>query len=321
MKQAELGKPPPVIVIGGPTVSGKSALALRAAETFNGTVINGDAIQVYRELSILTARPSPTETKRAPHRLYGVLSARQSCNVARWRTMALTAIAAARGKGRLPIVVGGTGLYLKALIEGLSPVPAIPDETRACARARHAELGAERFHAELAGLDPVMAGRLKSSDSQRVIRAWEVVTATGRSLALFQKIKPAKAALRFVPLVLQPPREALSAACDARAARMLEEGALDEVKALLAMKLDPSLPAMKAVGVRELGQHLSGALSRAAALEALQRATRQYAKRQLTWFRHQMPGAQHWDAQYSESLEREIFPFIRKSVDHPTSAE
>ncbi len=319
MKATELGKPPPVVVVGGPTASGKSALALRLAETFGGTVINGDALQVYRELCVLTARPAPADTRRVPHRLYGVLSAHQRCSAARWRTMALAAIAASHEKDRLPIVVGGTGLYLRALMEGLSPVPAIAPEVREKARARHAELGSAAFHAELATLDPVMAARLKPGDSQRLIRAWEVMTATGRSLSLFQRIAPAKAALRFVPLILLPPRETLVAVCDARAVRMLEEGALDEVKTLLAMALAPDLPAMKAVGVRELGEHLAGRTSRQEAVEALQRATRQYAKRQITWFRHQMPGAKIWPEQYSESLEEEIFPFIRKAVDHPTS--
>ena len=314
MKPLELGKLP-VIVIGGPTASGKSALALRVAENFGGTVINGDAIQVYRELSVLTARPSEAETAHVPHRLYGVLSAHQRCSAARWRTMALAAIATAQGKGSLPIVVGGTGLYLRALMEGLSPVPPIPPELRERARARHEELGGAAFHAELAALDPVMAGRLNPGDSQRVIRAWEVVTATGRSLALFQKIRPAKTALSFVPLLILPPREVLHAACDGRAARMLEEGALDEVRALLAMNLDPILPAMKAVGVRELGAYLAGRTSREIALAALQQATRRYAKRQLTWFRHQMPAAQSWREQFSESLGEEIFPFIRKRVD------
>lgn len=321
MKAPRLGKDSPVIVIGGPTASGKSALALAIAEAFDGTVINGDAIQVYRELSVLSARPGPAETARAPHRLYGVLSARQTCSAARWRTMALAAIAAAQRKGSLPIVVGGTGLYLRALIEGLSPVPAIPTGIREQARARHAELGSPDFHAELATLDPVMAARLKPADSQRLIRAWEVITATGRSLALFQKIRPAKSELRFSQHVILPPREALYAACDARAARMMEEGALDEVQHLLAMGLPVDAPALKAVGVRELGAYLGGTTDKATALENLRRATRNYAKRQVTWFRHQMPEAQAWEEQFSESLLDRIFPFIRKAVDHPTSGE
>ena len=304
-----------MIVIGGPTASGKSALALAIAEAFGGTVINGDAIQVYRELSVLSARPSEAETARAPHRLYGVLPASQRCSAARWRTMALTAIATAQGKGSLPIVVGGTGLYLRALMQGLSPVPAIAPEIRERARMRHAELSGERFHAELAALDPVMAARLNPGDSQRVIRAWEVITATGRSLSFFQKIRPAATGLRFSAHVVLPPREALYAACETRAARMVEQGAFDEVERLLALKLDPSLPAMKAVGLRELAAYLNGAVDKPTATANLQRATRNYAKRQYTWFRHQMPEARLWEEQYSESLCEQIFPFIRKAVD------
>lgn len=319
MKPRELGKDSPVVVIGGPTASGKSALALAVAEAFGGTVINADAIQVYRELSVLSARPGPAETERAPHRLYCVLAGSQRCSAARWRTMALAAIATAHSKGSLPIVVGGTGLYLRALTQGLSPVPTIDPEIRERARARHAELGGERFHAELAALDPTMGARLHPGDSQRVIRAWEVVTATGRSLALFQKIRPAQSGLRFTQHIVLPPREALYAACDARAERMIEQGALEEVQRLLALKLDPSLPVMKAVGLRELAAYLGGAVDRSTALDDLRRATRNYAKRQYTWFRHQMPEAQCWNEQFSESLVERIFPFIRKIVDQPES--
>jgi tRNA dimethylallyltransferase len=229
--------------------------------------------------------------------------------------MALAAIAAAHRKGSVPIVVGGTGLYLRALTQGLSPVPAVAPEIRQQARARHAELGSQRFHAELAALDPVMAARLKPGDSQRLIRAWEVISATGRSLALFQKIRPAKTGLRFTQHIVLPPREALYAACDARAARMLEEGALDEVRHLLSLNLDLSLPVMKAVGVRELGAYLAETMDKATAVEDLRRSTRNYAKRQFTWFRHQMPEAHTWNEQFSESLVEKIFPFIRKAVD------
>jgi len=315
VKRSRLGKESPVVVIGGPTASGKSALALALAERLNGIVVNADAMQVYRELAIVTARPTAEEMARAPHRLYGVLSAAQRCTVARWRRLALAAIAAARREGRLPIVVGGTGLYLKALMEGLAAVPDIPPAIRAQAKARHTALGAPGLHAELARLDPAMAARLKPGDSQRLIRAWEVVTATGQSLAAFQQAIPAPPRLWFVPIRLLPPRQELYAACDARCRRMLADGALDEVRALQALKLDPDLPAMKAVGVRELMQCLGGDLSREAALAAFQQATRNYAKRQLTWFRNQMPKAQTWDAQLSESLIDEIFSFIRNLVD------
>lgn len=321
MKRASVGKQTPVIVIGGPTASGKSALALALAEEFGGTVINADAMQVYRELAVLTARPTPAEMKRAPHRLYGVISARQRGTAARWRTMALAAIDMAKSKGRLPIVAGGTGLYLKALMEGLAPVPDIPAEVRAQARARHAELGAAGFHAELKRLDPDMAARLKPGDTQRLLRAWEVVTATGRSLALFQKVRPAPTQLWFESFRLLPPREVLYAACDARCRRMLEQGALDEVRALMALKLDADLPAMKAVGVREITRYLGGEASRAEALAKFQQVTRNYAKRQLTWFRHQMPDAQTWDAQFSESIQEKTFSFIRKVIDRVNSAD
>jgi tRNA dimethylallyltransferase len=315
VKQSRLGKKTPVVVIGGPTASGKSALALALAERLDGIVVNADAMQVYRELAILTARPTAEEMQRVPHRVYGALPAAERCTVARWQSLALDAVADARCCGRLPIVVGGTGLYLKALMEGLAEVPEIPPEIRAAAKARQAALGSPGLHAELQRLDPEMAARLKPGDTQRLIRAWEVITATGQSLAVFQQAVAAPPKLWFVPIRLLPPREALYAACDARCRRMLAEGALDEVRALQALKLDPELPAMKAMGVRELMQWLDGEVSRAVALAALQQATRNYAKRQLTWFRHQMPQAQTWAAQLSESLIEEIFSFIRNLID------
>jgi tRNA dimethylallyltransferase len=321
VKQAELGKESPVVVIGGPTASGKSALAIAVAEALRGTVINADAMQVYRELRVLTARPGPDDTALVPHRLYGVLSARQRCSVARWRSMALAAIAAAQRQGRLPVVVGGTGLYLKALIEGLAPVPAIDDEVRIAARARHAELGAAAFHAELAQIDPVMADRLKPGDTQRVLRAWEVAKATGRSLSLFQKLRPARTPFRFISVVLMPPRADLYAACDERCVRMLGQGALGEVRDLLGLGLPADLPALKALGVKELGAYLSGSISRDKALEDFQQATRNYAKRQVTWFRHQLPAARRFDAQFSESLTNEILSFIRNNIDQAESTQ
>ena len=177
---------PPIVVITGPTAGGKSGLALALAEAFDGVVINADSMQVYRELRILTARPGADALARAPHRLYGVLPGREPCSAGRWREMALDEIAAARTEGRLPLVVGGTGLYLRALAEGLAPVPNLPEAVREAARARHADLGGAAFHAELAARDPVMAARLEPGDSQRLIRAWEVLEATGRSLADWQ---------------------------------------------------------------------------------------------------------------------------------------
>ncbi|MFQ5958679.1 MAG: tRNA (adenosine(37)-N6)-dimethylallyltransferase MiaA [Alphaproteobacteria bacterium] len=294
----------PVVIVAGPTASGKSALALDLAEVFDGVVVNADSMQVYRELRILTARPGAAEEARAPHRLYGVLPAAEACSAARWRDMALAEIAAVREAGRLPILVGGTGLYFRALETGFAAVPDVSAEVRAAARARHAELGGEAFRAALAGRDPEMAARLAPGDSQRLIRAWEVIEATGVSLAEWQRRGtpedgPSPSTLSFV---LAPPRAALYAACDARFAAMVEAGALAEVAALDALGLAPELPAMKALGVRELRRHLAGELSLDAAIAAAQQATRNYAKRQLTWFRHQMPEARLVELQYSQDL-------------------
>jgi tRNA dimethylallyltransferase len=271
-------------------------------------------MQVYRELPVLTAQPSAADQARAPHRLYGALPAAERCTAGRWRALALDEIAEAHKGGQLPIVTGGTGLYLKALTEGLAPIPDVAPEIRAGAAALHEALGAERFHAELARRDPVMAARLAPGDTQRVRRAYEVVVATGRSLSSYQN-ETAPASGKFVSLLLMPPRDVLYAGCDQRCWAMIEAGALDEVRALLDKNLAPDLPAMKALGVRELARHLIGELDREEAIALFQRATRQYAKRQYTWFRHQLRGAQGWDAQFSESLRPEIFSFIRKSVD------
>jgi tRNA dimethylallyltransferase len=305
-----------VLVIAGPTASGKSAAALRVAEALDGVVINADSMQVYCELPVLTAQPTAGDRARAPHRLYGTLPAAERCTAGRWRTLALSEIAVALAACRLPIVVGGTGLYLKALMDGLSSVPPVPPEVRAAAAARHAELGSAAFHAELARLDPVMAARVAPGDSQRVRRAYEVMRATGRSLAGYQATNE-RAPYRFLPLLFLPPREILYAACDARCRRMLESGALEEVAALRALRLDPGLPALKALGVRELGALLSGEIGRTDALLMFQRATRQYAKRQYTWFRNQLSAAHVFGTQFSESLAPEIFTLIRKLIDRP----
>lgn len=299
----------PLVVIGGPTASGKSALALDAAEAFGGTVINADSMQVYRDLRILTARPGPAEEARAPHRLYGVLDAAEPCSAARWRGMALEEIEAAS----VPIVVGGTGLYIRALLEGLAPVPEIPASVRAEARALHRELGGAAFRALLAERDPEGAARLHEGDTQRLVRAYEVVLATGRPLGEWQRAGPRSPRPGPVlALVLLPPRATLYESCDRRLERMLEAGALDEVRRLLARNLDPALPAMKALGVPDFARHLRGEIPLAEALRLAQAATRQYAKRQTTWFTHQLPIARRFDAQYSERLREQVLPIIRR---------
>ena len=293
-----------VVVVAGPTASGKSALALALAEALDGVVVNADSMQVYRELRILTNRPGPDAAARPPHRLYGMVPAAEPCSAERWRRMALTEIAAARAVGRLPVLAGGTGLYIRALLHGLAPIPELPAALRRAARARHAALGGAAFHAALAARDPEMAARLSPGDGQRLIRAWEVIEATGESLAAWQRRPSAGAALEVPHLtfVLAPPRATLYAACDARLVAMVEAGALDEVRALDALGLDPGLPAMKALGVSALRRHIEGAATLGEGIAAAQQATRNYAKRQLTWFRHQTAGAVVFESPYSDAL-------------------
>ncbi len=318
---AAVGPTGPVIIVTGPTASGKSGLALRLAETFGGVVVNADSMQVYRELAILTARPDLAAMRSVPHRLYGVLPGVERCSAGRWRVMALAEIAAAHAEGKVPIVVGGTGLYLRALVEGLSPVPEVPEATRAEAQALYRNLGGEKFHAVLAERDPAMAARLHPSDTQRLLRAWEVMETSGRSLAEWQADRgdadPAEPPLfRAFWLISQPARQDLYTACDARFLAMIQAGAPDEVRALNALRLDPALPIMKALGVRELSAHLSGELSLEDAVAKAQQATRNYAKRQATWLRTQLPSVgrepvMHFE-QLSESLDGRIFSEIRR---------
>jgi tRNA dimethylallyltransferase len=304
----------PIIVIAGPTASGKSAAALDVAEEFDGALINADSMQVYRELRILTARPGFPATARVPHLLYGCLSAAESCSVGKWLGMADRAIHEVRAMGRLPVIVGGTGLYIKALLEGLVPVPTVPDRVRLRARELHADIGAERFHERLAEIDPQAAARIRPTDTQRSIRAYEVARGTGRPLSDWQRDKGPGSPVsgRFANVILMPPRETLYAAVDARFQAMVDEGALEEVQALRQLRLDPDCPAMKAVGVRELAAHIHGETTLEKALESAQRATRHYAKRQFTWLRHQAADGFLLSAQYSESRKEEIFAFIRQ---------
>jgi tRNA dimethylallyltransferase len=305
------------ILIAGPTASGKSALALRLAERLGGAIINADSMQVYRDLRILTARPTPEDEARVPHRLYGALDGAELCSAARWRAMALAEIEAAETAGSLPVIVGGTGLYLRALTEGLAEIPPVPDAIRAAARALHVAIGGTAFRERLAALDPAGAARLPPGDTQRLIRAYEVALATGRPLGAWldaARHEAQRLDADVAMIVLQPPRGPLYEACDARFAAMVERGgALEEVQALVARGLDPSLPVMKAVGVRELAACLAGALPLAEAVALAQRETRRYAKRQTTWFRHQTPaGARVINEQFSECLRPVIFSFIRQ---------
>jgi tRNA dimethylallyltransferase len=316
------GDTTPVLLVAGPTASGKSGLAIAAAQAFDGVIINADSMQVYRELAILTARPRPEAAVLAPHRLYGILSAREACSAGRWRQLALDEIAAARAAGKLAIVTGGTGLYLNALVDGIVELPEIPTTLRAHARERFDKLGPVGFRAALAARDPLSAERLSPRDRQRLIRAWEVLEATGRPLADWQSAasEAPPTHLRFAAVRLDPPREALYQAIERRLERMIQEGAVDEVKALLAMHLDPHLPALKAVGVPELAGYLEGRASLDEALAKAKQSTRRLAKRQATWFRHQpladrvLSVSELVHAQFSESFKDRIFNFIRQSL-------
>jgi tRNA dimethylallyltransferase len=301
---------PPVIVIAGPTASGKSALAAELAAAFCGTVINGDALQVYRDLRILSARPGAAAEARAPHRLYGYLDAAERGSVGVWRALALDEIAAAHDGGRLPIVVGGTGLYLRALQHGLAAIPPIPPAIRSEATALYRALGGDAFRARLAALDPVAAARLPAADRQRLTRAFAVLSATGRPLAAWQEGGSERPPFRFCVLLLRPPRAALYAACDARFTAMIDQGGLAEAAALWARGLDPALPAMKAVGLLQLFAHLRGDIALGDAIAEGKRATRHYAKRQMTWFRHQMLADRVFDAAFSPEMLRDAQHFI-----------
>ncbi|MFP3943411.1 MAG: tRNA (adenosine(37)-N6)-dimethylallyltransferase MiaA [Alphaproteobacteria bacterium] len=284
------------LLIAGPTASGKSGAALHLARALGGTVINADSMQVYRDLRILTARPSHQEEAAVPHALYGVLDGADPCSAGRWAEMAGQAAREARAAGRVPVFAGGTGLYFRALTEGLSAMPEIPPALRARVRARLAERGAERTHAELAARDPESAARIRPSDRQRIARALEVLEATGRGLAAWQAEaeEPVLRPGSWRGLVLAPPREVLHERVEARFDAMLAAGALEEVRALAARRLDPGLPVMKAVGVPPLIAHLEGRLTLAEAAEAAKTDSRRYVKRQLTWFRNQMTGAWTW---------------------------
>jgi tRNA dimethylallyltransferase len=294
----------PVVVIAGPTASGKSALAVELAAALGGTIINADSLQIYRDLRILSARPDAAAMARMPHRLYGFLDAAERGSVGRWRELALAEIAAAHAAGRLPIVVGGTGLYLQALQHGLAAIPAVPPAIRDEAAKLHRTLGGAAFRELLAARDPEAAARLPDGDRQRLIRAFEVVRATGVPIGRWQAGTTAAAPYRFAALLLMPPRTALYAACDARFRTMLERGGLDEAAALAARGLDPGLPALKALGVPQLLRHLRGEIGLDEAILLATRATRQYAKRQMTWFRHRMTADLLLPEQFSESLLR-----------------
>lgn len=274
-------------LIAGPTASGKSALALALAERTGGIIINADSAQVYRDLPVLSAGPSAEDRARAEHRLYGVMHGAQPCSAADWAALAREEIVRAHLRGKLPILAGGTGLYLRTLLDGIAPVPPINAEIRRQVRAAPVE----ENRARLEEFDPQAAARLKPADVSRIARALEVVRSTGRTLAEWQQRRAGgiAGAIALRPLILLPPREWLYERCEERFEAMIDQGAADEVKALLHRDHDPLLPVMRAIGVAEVAAWLAGDISRGEAIAAGQQATRRYAKRQYTWFAHQPP--------------------------------
>ncbi|MBS0518589.1 MAG: tRNA (adenosine(37)-N6)-dimethylallyltransferase MiaA [Proteobacteria bacterium] len=278
----------PVIVVTGPTASGKSALALALAERRGGVVINADAMQTYDAFPILTAQPTAAERATVPHLLYGILPLSETLSAARWRALAEAEIVRARAAGRPPILCGGSGLYLRALMQGFSDIPEVPPALRLQANEEWERLGAEAFRARLAQHDPAIVARLKPGDRQRHVRAWEIWLGTGKPLSAWQQGRAAPAPWRFVTLLLAPDRQWLRARIEARFDAMLEAGVLAEVRAVFERHPDPAWPGLKAHGAPELFRHFRGDLSLEEARRIAIDHTRQYAKRQMTWFRHQM---------------------------------
>ena len=277
------------VIICGPTGAGKSSLALNLAEKFKGVIINADSVQIYREIKILSGRPTSDDYRRAPHRLYGIMSIFKPCTLGIWRKMALETIKECELSGRLPIICGGTGLYIKFLLNELSAIPEISPSIKLQAREKLKELGNENFRELLSKNDPASASRIKSGDTNRLLRAWEVFTATTKPLSYWhKKSRKAGSQHKFFKVCLMPERKALYSICDQRFLEFVEQGAVEEARAFDFITASPELPASKTLGLLELIKYTKGELELSDAVEQAQRATRRYAKRQLTWFRHQL---------------------------------
>ena len=303
---------PPIIVIAGPTASGKSKLALELAAALGGRIVNADSMQVYRELRVLSARPGPEDEERVPHRLYGVLPAWERCSAARWRGMALEALP--EPDAGPAVICGGTGLYIEALLHGLSDMPETAPELEAAGRARREALGADGFHREVAARDPELARRVPPGDRQRLLRAWAVFEATGTPLTDWQA-RPRPEPLRAWTVLLDPPRERLHARIEARFHAMLAGGAVDEADRLRG--LDPDLPAMKALGLPELHAFLAGDISLDEARSRAVFATRRFAKRQQTWFRNRLRADAVFRADYSPALPAAVMAGLPDAIRRP----
>lgn len=284
---------PPIVILTGPTASGKSAFALGLAEKHGGVIINADSQQLYRDLKILTARPSAENEATAPHKLYGMLAGGEACSAGHWLNLAKMEIDWARKHNRLAIITGGSGLYIKALLEGIAPIPDIPDTVRDQATSDYDHMGKDAFADRLKWVDPDFFTRLKVHDRQRLIRAYAVWLGSGKSLSHWQSqtTTPPYTPADIKTYVVTLPRETLYERCNQRFENMIGQGAIEEVKNLLTQNLTPTLPIMKSVGVPELSAYLRGETTLEEAKTAATQATRNYAKRQLTWFRNQLPQA------------------------------
>lgn len=304
----------PVVIIAGPTASGKSSLALEVAEAFGGEIVNADSMQVYRELRVLTARPDDADLARVPHHLFGTLSASERCSAGRWLEMAAPVLDDIRARGKLPVVCGGTGLYLKTLTDGLAPVPPVPEELVASVETHFDNVGGEAFLAELGKVDPEAASRLPATDRQRLVRAAAVFAATGRTLTDWQAEQPTGPgyAARYFTLTMLPGRAALYRKIEERFDAMLAAGAMEEAEAFHALGLERNLPASRAVGVAELMRVLDDEWDLQTAVTKAKTASRNLAKRQFTWFRRQIHSDYVLSEKFSESEKQKIFSFIRQ---------
>ncbi len=302
----------PYIMIAGPTASGKSQLAIDLARRFGGAVINADSMQLYADLTVLTARPQPQEMQDIPHHLFGICDAAHRASVAEWLGLAATAIANVRAAGQLPIIVGGTGMYLQAGLRGIAPVPDVPADLHQHCIDLYRELGGAKFRDALAGYDADIAARLVDGDSQRLVRAMGVAMATDRPLSWWQQ-QPHKGALlgSVVTIAMMPPRPTLYDRINQRFDHMLMHGAVDEVARLMARQLDPGLPLMKALGVKPIADFLKGDITKDDAAFIAKRDSRRYAKRQMTWIRNNFNAQITVEKKYSESLYEKIFSLIR----------
>lgn len=303
------------LMIAGPTAAGKSRLALELGERVNGEIINADSMQLYADLRVITARPDAEEELRLPHHLYGVVDGGQRASVAAWLEMAAATMAEIRGRGRMPVIVGGTGMYLSAGLTGIAPIPDVPDDVHQSCVRDLSEWGGAAFREELARLDLKTAQRLFEGDSQRLVRAMGVVRATGRPISAWQQ-DPHQGALqgRALTIAVIPPRQQVYDAIGQRFEKMMDSGAQQEVARLGARELDPGLPVMKAIGVREILALQRGEISRERAIELASRDSRHYAKRQLTWLRNNFHAQCVVNEKYSKSIKEEIFSILSKTA-------